>query len=282
VVPQNYTNTGTVGDFSVHYERDLTSKDRLSLIIRHELSRYELPNDQVQQTWCYAPGQVSGPPRQRQDADNFETMGIVSYEHTFSPDVLASFRGMVRDNANDFYSNPNSTPVLVFQHNWFREGYFKGTITVHHGRQEWKAGVESDNIFLNEDFRYNIPNIPMDTNQFDPGTPLNFGFAANRPDLEQSAFVQDLIRLGNWTINAGVRWDHYQLLLNRQAVDPRFSIARYFPSAGLTLHFSYDRVFQTPSFENILLSSSTAATSLDPVSLQLPVSLPKEITTRRA
>jgi outer membrane receptor protein involved in Fe transport len=46
-------------------------------------------------------------------------------------------------------------------------------------------------------------------------------FVGNRPDLEQSAFVQDLIRLGNWTINAGLRWDHYQLLLNRQAVDPR-------------------------------------------------------------
>ena len=30
-------------------------------------------------------------------------------------------------------------------------------------------------------------------------------------------------------------------------------------------------MFQTPSFENILLSSSTAATTLDPISLQLPV-----------
>jgi TonB-dependent Receptor Plug Domain len=271
VVPQNYTNTGTVGDFSVHYERDLTSKDRLSLIVRHELSRYDLPNEQVQQNWCYAPGEISGPACQRQDADNFETMGIVSYQHIFSPDVVASFHGMVRDNANDFYSNPNSTPIQVFQHNWFREGYFKGTVTVHHGRQEWKAGVESDNIFLNENFRYNIPNIPMDTSQFDPSTPLNFAFAANRPDLEQSAFVQDLIRLGNWTINAGFRWDHYQLLSNRQAVDPRFSIARYFPSAGLVLHFSYDRVFQTPSFENILLSSSTAAATLDNNSVQLAV-----------
>jgi len=37
------------------------------------------------------------------------------------------------------------------------------------------------------------------------------------------------------------------------------------------LHFSYDRVFQTPSFENLLLSSSTAVTTLNPVSLQLPV-----------
>jgi hypothetical protein len=37
------------------------------------------------------------------------------------------------------------------------------------------------------------------------------------------------------------------------------------------VHVSYDRVFQTPSNENILLSSSTAATQLNPISLQLPV-----------
>jgi hypothetical protein len=256
VVPENYSNTGTLGDFSVHYERDLTPKDRVSLSVRHELSRYDIPNELVQQ----AAGQ-------RQTADNFETMGIVSYQHTFSSHAVADFRGMVRDNANDFNSNANSTPVEVFQHNWFREGYFKGDITINHGRHEIKAGVESDNIFLNENFSYVI----TDPTQFDDGTPLTFSFVATRPDLEQSAFVQDSIRLGNWTIDAGVRWDHYQLLLNRQAVGPRLSIARYFPSAGLVLHFSYDRVFQTPSFENILLSSSTAATTLDPLSLQLPV-----------
>src|SRR5271170_2576388 len=272
VVPQNYTNTGTLGDFSGQYQRELTANDRLTLSLRHELSRYDLPNEQVQQTWCFAPGQVSGPPCQLQNAQNIETMGIVSYEHTFSPDIVASLRGMVRDNANSFQSNADSTPIIVFQHNSFREGYFKGAITIHNGRHEWKAGVESDNTFLHENFNYIIPNIPMDTDQFDPGTPLTFAFAQNHPDLEQSAFVQDLIRLGNWTINAGLRWDHYQLLLNRQAVDPRFSISRYFPSANLVLHFSYDHVFQTPSFENILLSSSTAVESLDPGNfLRLPV-----------
>ena len=256
VVPENYSNTGTLGDFSVRYQRDLTPKDRLTLSVRHELSRYDIPNELVQQ----AAGQ-------RQTADNFETMGIVSYEHTFSPDVVADFRGMVRDNANDFNSNAESTPVEVFQHNWFREGYFKGEVTIDHGRNEIKAGVESDNIFLNENFSY----IITDPTQYEPGAPLTFSFAANRPDLEQAAFVEDMIRLGKWTVSAGLRWDHYQLLLNRQAVDPRLSIARYFPSADLVLHFSYDRIFQTPSFENILLSSSTAATTLDPISLQLPV-----------
>ncbi len=38
------------------------------------------------------------------------------------------------------------------------------------------------------------------------------------------------------------------------------------------MHFSYDRVFQTPSFENILLSSSTQVDSLAPATfLRLPV-----------
>jgi outer membrane cobalamin receptor len=256
VVVQNYTNRGTLGDFSANYQRDLSPKDRLTLSVRHELSRYELPNEQLQQ----AAGQL-------QTADNIETMGIVSYQHTFSSNMLANLRGMVRDNANDFYSNPNSTPIEILQHNRFREGYFKGDITINHGRHEIKAGVESDTLFLHENFNYNI----TDPTQYDPDTPLTFSFAGQRPDLEQAIYVQDLIRLGNWTVNAGLRWDHYQLMLNRQALQPRLAISRYFPSANVMIHFSYDRVFQTPSFENLLLSSSTAATELNPISLQLPV-----------
>jgi hypothetical protein len=249
VVPENFSNTGTLGDFSVNYERDLSSKDRLRFIVRHELSRYDIPNELVQQT----NGQI-------QTADNIETMGIASYQHTFSSNALADFRTMVRDNNIGFNSNPDSTPIEVFQQNFFREAYFKGSGTVTRGRNEWKFGFESDNIFLNENFRYHI----TDPTQFDPQTPTNFSFIANRPDLEQSMFVQDQIRFKNLTINIGLRWDHYQLILNRNAVDPRFAISRYFPSADLVLHFSYDRVFQTPSFENILLSSSPQAEAIDP------------------
>jgi len=264
VVPQNFSNTGTLGDFSTRYERNFTPSDRLSFIVRHEIARYDIPNEMVQQG--------AG---QRQTADNIETMGVASYQHIFSSSVVADVRGMVRDNSNDFNSNANSTPIEVFQHNWFREGYFKGAVTVDHGRHEWKFGVESDNTFLHENFRY----IITDPTRFPPDTPPTFMFpvlaqpnAGRRPDLEQSVFVQDLIRLGNWTISAGLRWDHYQVLLNRQAVGPRFSISRYFPSADLVVHFSYDRVFQTPSFENLLLSSSMAVESIDPGNfLRLPV-----------
>lgn len=256
VVPQNFTNNGTTGDFSAGYERELTPNDRINFVVRHSLSRFDIPNEEIQQN--------AG---QRQTADNFETTGIVSYQHIFSPEVLGNFRGMVREDSNDLFSNPVSTPVIAFQHNAFKEGYFKGTVSVHHGRQEWKTGVESDNLFLNENFNDTITNPGF----FDPGTPQSFAFAGNRPDLEQSAFVQDLIRLGPWTVSAGLRWDHYQLLVNQNAFSPRLSLARYFSSADLVLHASYDRVFQTPSFENILLSSSLQVVSLNPSVLRLPI-----------
>ena len=140
----------------------MSPNDRLSLSVRHELSRYDIPNEQVQQ----AAGQ-------RQTADNFETMGIAAYQHIFSPNTMARLDGMVRDNANDFNSNPESTPIEVFQHNRFREGYFKGIVVADRSRNEWKAGVESDNIFLRENTSYMI----TDPSQFDDGTPPTFGFA---------------------------------------------------------------------------------------------------------
>jgi hypothetical protein len=256
VVPENYSNTGTIGDFSTRYERDLSARDRLSFDVRHELSRFLIPNELVQQQ----AGQI-------QNGDNFETMGTVHYQHIVSPDSLIALAGMVRDNANDLYSNPKSTPVIALQHNNFREGYFKGTFSLHRGSHEFKVGVESDAIFLHEHFNY----IITDPAYFDPDTPRTLSFADQRPDLEQSGFVEDLIRLGNWTVSAGLRWDHYQLLLNRNAFSPRISIGRYVPSLNMVLHGSFDRVFQTPSFENILISSSPQIDALSGQFLRLPV-----------
>jgi hypothetical protein len=257
VIPQNFSNSGTVGDFSLEFVRDLTSSDRLKFTMRHEVARYDIPNEMVQQQ--------AG---QRQNADNFETIGTVAYEHIFSPRATGNLRGMVRDNSNDFYSNAASTPIELFQNHGLREGYFKGSVTFGRGRSEWKAGVESDNTFLDEKLSYLI----TDPTQFDPGSQTTFAYQANRPDLEQSAFAQDLIRLRNWTINAGLRWDHYQLLLNKQALEPRLAIAHYFQKSDAVIHFSYDRVFQTPSFENVLLSSSPDVASIDAHGfLRLPV-----------
>jgi hypothetical protein len=244
VVPENFTNKGTTADFSARYGLDFSP-------------RFQIPNELIQQQV----GQI-------QNGDNFETIGTAGYQHIFSSNLLTKLVGMVRNNANELYSNPLSTPIIAFQKNSFREGYFKGTVSLHHGNQEFKAGIESDTTFLHENFKYTI----TDPTQFDDGTPLTLPpFIQSKPDLEQSAFIEDLIRLGKWTINGGLRWDHYQLLLNQNAFSPRLSIGRYLPSIGMVLHASYDRVFQTPSNENILISSSDYIQSVNFQVLKLPV-----------
>ena len=255
-VLENYTNNGTTGGSSGFYERDFTPSDRLSLMFRHELARFDIPNEYVQQ----AAGQ-------RQNGDIFEDMGMFSYQHLFSSDTVGTFGGMIRDNSNSLSSNLLSTPIIAFQNNHFTEAYFKGTISIHRGKHEWKFGAESDNIFLNERFS----NVITDPSQFDPGTTNRFSFVSSRPDLEQSAFAEDLIRLGKWTISAGIRWDHYQLIVNQKAVSPRLGVSHYFSKGDLLIHAAYDRVFQTPSFKNILLASSADVVALNPQVLRLPV-----------
>jgi hypothetical protein len=255
-VVENYTNRGTTSDFALRYERDLTDKDRLGVIVRREQSRFLVPNERIQQT--------AG---QRQDRDSAETMGIISYQRIVSPNALWNLRLMVREDENNLWSNPLSTPIVAGQDRSFREQYVKANIAVHHGRQEWKAGVEADFTSLRERFN----DVVTDPAQFDPGTPGTFGFSGRGRDFEQSAFVQDVIRLGKWTASAGLRWDHYQLLVNQNAVSPRLGVARYWPGADLVLHASYDRVFQTPAFENILLSSAPSIAALNPNFLRLPV-----------
>jgi len=57
---------------AVSADGDHTDRDRVSVSARHELSRFLVPNEQLQQ----AAGQ-------RQDRDHFETMGMASYQHVF-------------------------------------------------------------------------------------------------------------------------------------------------------------------------------------------------------
>lgn len=252
----NFTNKATTSNFEARYERDFTEKDRFGLTLGHQQSRFLVPNEQIQE----AAGQ-------RQDRNNLETAGTLFYQHIFSSNVLGDFRGMARDVSAGLSSNLLATPIIATQDRGFRESYAKGSIAVHQGIQEWKIGADANFASIHEDFQYAI----TDPTQFDPLTPPVFRFIGRGQDREQSAFVQDIVRFGKWTVSAGIRWDHYQFLVNENAASPRLGISRYFPRGDLILHASYDRAFQTPAFENLLLASSPEVVVLNPNVLRLLV-----------
>ncbi len=255
-VLDDFTNRATTSSFAAHYERDLTERDRLGLIVRREQTVFQVPNEFLQQ----AAGQ-------RQDRSSNETIGILSYQHVFSSNVLGDFRLMARDDSSGLSSNPQSTPIIAGQQRSVREVYAKGNISIHHGIHEIKAGADMDYGSIHEQFNYAI----TDFSQFDPDTPPTFNFTGHGLEREQALYVQDLMRLGRLTLSAGLRWDHYHLVVDRNALSPRLGIAWYWPRADLVFHASYDRIFQTPASENILLASSSAVVALNPKVLRLPV-----------
>ncbi len=244
---ENFTNLGYQAGLSARLERDLTDRDRLRLSLHRKRVGFLVPNESEQQ----AAGQ-------RQDRRSSETIGQLSWQRVFSPRALGSLRGMVRDLSARLWSNPFSTPILADQDRGFREGYASGSISYHRGAQEWKAGVETVFSAVREEFGYQI----TDRRAFDPEVPLRFRFADRRQAREQSLFVQDLVRAGRWTVSAGLRWDRYQLLVSESAVSPRLGVAYALPAAGVVFRASYDRAFQTPAIENLLLASSLAAQRL--------------------
>ena len=120
---------------------------------------------------------------------------------------------------------------------------------------------------VRERFGYQI----SDPEQFDQGTVPVFAFDSRHADREQSVFVQDRIQWNHWTVNAGLRWDHYHLVVDEAAVSPRLSAAWAWPEHDLVVRASYDRAFQTPAVENLLLASSATVDAVSDAVLRLPV-----------
>lgn len=255
-VEQNYTNKATLSGFRSSFERDLTSRDRLRVVVSHDQVGFLVPNEQVQQ----AAGQ-------RQDRRSEESIGQASYQHIFSSTLVGSLQTRVRDLSVGLTSNAQSTPIEAFQDRGFRDGYVSGSVDAQLGRHEVKVGADAIYSSIHENFAYRITG----SDNFDPSTPSSFSFSGTALDREQAFYAQDQIRFQEVSVSAGLRFDHYSLRVDETAWSPRLGIAWYVPKAGLVLRGSYDRIFGTPAAENLLLSTSAQVRTINPTVEQLAV-----------
>jgi Carboxypeptidase regulatory-like domain len=260
-VQNNFTNHGSNTSFTGTLERDLDDADRVRFSASRRETWFLVPNELIQET--------AG---QRQDRTSAETAAQFGFQHVFSPTILGAFRAMYRDTDARFWSNPLATPISAQQDRGFQQGYAAANLSGHHGRHEWKVGGDFSYTAIREQFAYQIVAYKVaGVRIFDRDTPPSLAFTGSAPDREQSAYAQDLIRLGPVTLSAGLRFDHYDLLVNETGVSPRLGAAWNVKPLGLVLHASYDRIFGTPAMENILLSASPMLLSLNNASLYLPL-----------
>ena len=164
-------------------------------------------------------------------------------------------------------SNPLSTPIIVSQARSLTRGYGNASVAFEAGRHQLKFGGDMILSPIKEGLDYQITNAAV----FTPETPGSFHFADRRTAREASLFVQDNLALGAVSVSAGVRWDRYALVVRESAFSPRLGVAWAPGDRDLVFRASYDRAFQTPAIENLLLASSPSAEALNPATLRLPV-----------
>lgn len=157
--------------------------------------------------------------------------------------------------------------------------------TVTGGQVEWslqsdwfdvpnsfKAGVSGEVYPLHEYFTFAItnpdlsnPDVSGGDSRYQPydltkgGTP--FLVDESRTGKRFSAYVQDQVQFGRWTINGGLRFDMFDLFEQETAVSPRLNAA-YMLNDDWILRASYNRIVMQAPVENILVSSSDEARRL--------------------
>jgi hypothetical protein len=144
-----------------------------------------------------------------------------------------------------------------------------------HGAHEVKAGAVFKRFPIDERFSFGItdpalndpasPDYNPDLAPYDltRGASL-FNFHGQRTGTYYAAYVEDNIKLQDLTLNLGFRYDHNNLPMTQSVPEPRLGAAYFIKKTGTVLRASLNRVFYTPEYENILLSSSAEAAGLVP------------------
>jgi len=84
-------------------------------------------------------------------------------------------------------------------------------------------------------------------------TRYNFNGHANVRQL--SPYIEDLMRIKNWTFRVGLRGDYYYGLTKAGQAEPRLGASYTIKPTNTVLSFSYARTMETPFNENLILSS---------------------------
>ncbi len=130
--------------------------------------------------------------------------------------------------------------------------------------ESFSFGLTDPSLNAPESDEYNPDLAPYDLTR--GGRPL--AFAGHRTGTYGAAYVQDNVRYGGLTADLGLRYDHNNLPTTESQIEPRIGLVYYIQATGTALRASYNRVFYTPEYENILFSSSDLAASVVPPAIK--------------
>ena len=203
--------------------------------------------------------------RQRQALNDLSV--AATWLHVLSAKSTLEINTSFRPTSAQLSPSAGDTPVTAWQDR--TQQTFNANVRYSRisGRHNLRMGLDYQNYALHERFRFAVtdPNFDPDLAAYTlplGGSPFRFDSSA-RGSLS-SAFLQDHIRMGRFTATLGLRYDSYRFLAQGTQWQPRIGLAYHLKETGTVLRIAYNRLYQTPPNENLLLSSSDAAAALAP------------------
>ncbi|MES1262273.1 MAG: TonB-dependent receptor, partial [Acidobacteriota bacterium] len=278
-------NTGTGFD---RMDFQPTGKDTFHLNLMLARNWFQVPNTYAQE------GQD-----QRQKVVSFNI--APGYQHAFDARRAATVNMFFRRDIVDYYPSRNAlddSPATVSQSRSLTNFGIRADLLGTQGRHTWKTGATLANTHLAEEFRLGLTDPSYNAACLRDGVPApspeprepalcaGEGLEANpeflgsllaydlsrggqpyqfrgRANIAQfSFFGQDALTLGALTLHLGVRYDRYNGLTHGDSVQPRGAFAWLLKRTGTVVRGGYSHTMETPTNENLVVSSSTGAGGL--------------------
>jgi hypothetical protein len=263
----NFHNFGRTGKgfFRLDYQPD--QNNSLRAVFTFGGSNFQVANRLEQE--------LAGQDQRQRLRDSSQSL---TFQHVFSPSTLGQFSFFNRYSRARLSSNPSSTPVVALQNRSLQNYGGIGSLALTRGSHNIKFGGQFTITPVNEHFSF-YPTVhfadivdedgnvlPNPINSFTAARP--FVFDGKKTGRTLGAYIQDRFSLfKHFTLDVGVRYDNYKLLISDRGISPRIAVAYFIPHSKTTLRASYNRFFQPPPAENLLLASSREAASISPIAV---------------
>lgn len=242
--PKELYDFGKGSRAAMQFDWQAGEKDNLKLLVMGGGDNFQQPN--------ITDDQEVGRDAQRHLR---QQTAILSWLHTFSTDTLLSTSIYERVGSDRVlpttdpitpYSAASRSPLTLgvksdLSHFWY--GHL------------FKAGVDLTRLRENESFFFD--------SRGDPDVFPNF--SGGLLGGEVSFYIQDHFPLfRDFTVDLGIRYDHFDLVDSDQQVSPRVGFAYHIRKTKSVIHAAYNQYFSPPPIEYSLLASFIGHNAVDP------------------
>ena len=264
VDPRNFNNRGGAINLNLRADwrpnRDWAARDTVSFNVSANGSDFRVPNDAMQEER----GQ-----RQRQELR--DSSFSVSWQRLFSDRTVGNFAVFYRRHQSKLFGSENDVPIFAEQDRAHTRAGLIASLTRQIGGHTLKTGVEASRVAPREFFSFYITDeevaegreVGHEALKFDRDDP--FVFRDRRARGQFSFYAQDQFSPArNLTLQVGLRYDRSDLLVSDQQFSPRLGAVYFIPKTKTALRASFNRLYQPPQVDNLLLSASAQARRLSP------------------